>query len=58
MDAMTTRELYRECERLYAQVDWTDRESIHQYNEAVRELHKQREREAAENWCESKGEGR
>ena len=45
---MTSRELYRECERPYAQVNWKDKESIHRYNEAVRELHKQREREENE----------
>jgi len=43
---MNSRQLYRECERLYQQVDWTNRESIHQYNEKVRELHRQREAEA------------
>ena len=45
---MTARELYRECERLYAQVNWKDKESIHRYNEAVRELHKQRKEEENE----------
>lgn len=45
---MTSRELYRQCERLYAQVNWKDKESIHRYNEAVRELHKQREEEENE----------
>ena len=43
---MTSRELYKECERLYQQVNWKDRESIHRYNEKVRELHRQREAEA------------
>jgi hypothetical protein len=42
---MTSREYYRECERLYLQVDWNNRESIHRYNEAVRQLRKQREKE-------------
>lgn len=42
---MTAREMYRECERLYQQVDWTSKESIHRYNEAVRALRKQREEE-------------
>lgn len=42
---MTAREMYRECERLYKQVDWTNKESIHRYNEAVRVLRKQREEE-------------
>jgi len=45
---MTSRELYREAERLYRNVDWTNRQSIHEYNEKVRELHRQREREAEE----------
>lgn len=47
-DTMTSREMYRECERLYQQVDWTDKESIHRYNEAVRRLRKQREEEQEE----------
>ena len=45
---MTSREYYRECERLYLQVDWNNRESIHRYNEAVRQLRKQREKEEEE----------
>ena len=45
---MTSRELYKECERLYAQVDWKSKESIHRYNEAVRQLRKQREQEEEE----------
>lgn len=45
---MTSREMYRECERLYQHVDWTDKESIHRYNEAIRRLRKQREEEQEE----------
>ena len=45
---MTSQELYRKCEELFKKVDWTNRESIHEYNQAVRELHKQRDREARE----------
>ena len=45
---MTSRELYRECERLYAQVDWNNKESIRRYNEKVKELRKQREAEQEE----------
>lgn len=43
---MTPRELfYKQRERLYAQVNWNSRESIHHYNETVRELRKQMEQE-------------
>ena len=45
---MTAREMYRECERLYKQVNWNSKESIRRYNEAVRELRKQREKEEEE----------
>ena len=31
---------YKECERLYAQVNWNSRESIHRYNEMRREMRK------------------
>ena len=34
---MTRQQMYRELEKLYAQTDWTDRESIHRYNEKARE---------------------
>ena len=40
--------MYKICERLYAQVDWSNKESIHKYNEAVRQLHKLREEEREE----------
>lgn len=42
---MTIQQMYKECERLYAQVDWSNKASIHRYNEAVRELRKMREEE-------------
>ena len=51
---MTTQEMYRRCEKLYANVNWKSQESIHQYNEAVRELRRLRdeenEREAERAW--------
>lgn len=54
---MSSRDIYKECERLYRQVNWNDRKSIHEYNEKVRELHRQREAEAEERRNES-GTGR
>ena len=43
---MIAREMYQECERFYKQVDWSSKESIHRYNEMVRELRHLREEEA------------
>lgn len=45
---MTSRELFRECEKLFRETDWSDQESVHRYNEAVRKLRKQREEEQEE----------
>ena len=45
---MTRQQMYRELERMYQQVDWSDKESIHQYNEKAREYRKQVEREEEE----------
>lgn len=42
---MTTRQFYRECERLYAQINWNNKESVHRYNEKVRELRHMRDEE-------------
>lgn len=42
---MTYKQFREECARLYAQVDWNNKASIHQYNEAVRELRKMYEEE-------------
>lgn len=42
---MTTQQMYKQIERMYAQVNWNDKDSIHRYNEAVRQLHKMREEE-------------
>lgn len=42
---MTIQQMYKECEKLYTQVDWSNKASIHRYNEAVRELRKMREAE-------------
>lgn len=47
---MTAREMYRECERLYKQVDWSNKESIHRYNEKVRELRRLREEETEKSY--------
>lgn len=40
---MTVQQMYKQIERLYAQVDWSNKESIHRHNEAVRKLHRMRE---------------
>lgn len=45
---MTIQQMYKECERLFALVDWENKESIRRYNEAVRELRKMREKEEEE----------
>ena len=45
---MTARQFYRECERLYCKVDWSNKDSIHQYNEKVRELRHLMEKEEEE----------
>lgn len=42
---MTLQQMYKELERLYQQVDWTDRESIRRYNEKAREYRKMVEEE-------------
>lgn len=34
------KEYYKECQRLYGQVNWDSRESIHMYNEMRREMRK------------------
>lgn len=38
---MTRQQMYRQLEKLYAQVDWTSKESIHRYNEAARAYRQQ-----------------
>lgn len=38
---MTRQQMYRELERLYNQVDWSNKESIRRYNEKAREYRKQ-----------------
>lgn len=45
---MTRQQMYRELEKLHAQVDWTSRESINQYNEKAREYRKQVEQKEEE----------
>ena len=42
---MTRQQMYRELERMYANVDWTDKESIRQYNEKARQYRKMVEEE-------------
>lgn len=42
---MTRQQMYRELERLYANVDWSDKDSIKQYNEKAREYRKMVEEE-------------
>lgn len=45
---MTKRQMYRELERLYTQVDWSDKESVRRYNEKAREYRKMVEEEEEE----------
>ena len=40
--------MYQELEKLHAQVDWNDRESIHRYNEKAREIRRRFEQEQEE----------
>jgi len=47
-DSMTRQQMYRELERLYTQVDWSNKESIRKYNEKAREYRKQVEEEENE----------
>lgn len=42
---MTRQQMYRELERLYTQVDWSDNESIRRYNEKAKEYRKMVEEE-------------
>ena len=42
---MTRQQMYRELERLYAQVDWSNKESIRHYNEKAKEYRKMVEQE-------------
>ena len=42
---MTRQQMYRELERLYANVDWSNKDSIKQYNEKAREYRKMVEEE-------------
>ena len=42
---MTKQQMYRELERLYAQVDWSSKESIRQYNEQAKAYRKMVEEE-------------
>lgn len=42
---MTRQQMYRELEKLYCKVDWSDKESIRRYNEKAREYRKMVEEE-------------
>lgn len=42
---MTRQQMYKELERLYANVDWSNKDSIKQYNEKAREYRKMVEEE-------------
>lgn len=42
---MTRQQMYRELERLYANVDWSNKDSIKRYNEKAREYRKMVEEE-------------
>lgn len=42
---MTRQQMYRELEKLYAQVDWSDKESIKRYNEKAKQYRKMVEEE-------------
>ena len=42
---MTKQQMYRELERLYTQVDWSNKESIRRYNEKAKEYRKMVEEE-------------
>ena len=37
---MTIQQMYKELEKLYCKVDWSNKESIHRYNEKAREYRK------------------
>jgi len=47
---MNVRQLYRECERLYYEIDRKRPETIRKYQMKVAELEKQREIEQAQQW--------
>lgn len=42
---MTRQQMYKELERLYNNTDWSNKESIHRYNEAAKEYRKMVEQE-------------
>lgn len=49
--------MYRELERLYAQVDWSSKESIHRYNEEARRYRKMFEEQEEQEREEREKEG-
>ena len=50
-DTMTRQQMYRELERMYQQVDWSNKESIRRYNEKAREYRKMVEEDEEEKEC-------
>lgn len=42
---MTRQQMYRELERLYEQVDWSNKESVKHYNEKAKQYRKMVEEE-------------
>lgn len=61
--AMTEKEWAWRREQIYARTNWNSRESIHRYNEAMRDLRREmmqeedekRDREKAEKWRQQNG---
>lgn len=46
---MTIQMAYKECERLFCEIDWEDQESVRRYNEAVKRLEEMRKEERRRN---------
>lgn len=42
---MTIQQKYKECERLFTEIDWKNPATVARYQEAVKELEKMREEE-------------
>ncbi len=42
---MTARQMFKVCEKLYLETDWSNPESVAKYNEACEQLKKIREEE-------------
>lgn len=39
---MTIQQMYKECERLFCEINWDDQESVRKYQEAVKRLEEMR----------------